>query len=93
MTPYLLNLCDLFLTLYALDNGGVELNPLMQSVPVMVGWKVVGVGVLCWFINKQTKSANKQTALLAYFGISLCTSIYILTNLWHIVNLIKIGVI
>lgn len=36
MTPYTLNLIDLALTLYALDNGGVEMNTLMRSVPVMV---------------------------------------------------------
>ena len=41
--PYTLNLIDLSLTLYALHHGGVELNPLMRSIPVMVGWKVVGV--------------------------------------------------
>ena len=47
MTPYLLNLCDLFLTLYALSRGGVELNPLMQNPAVMVAWKVGGVGAFC----------------------------------------------
>ena len=47
LTPYILNLLDLLLTLYAIQHGGVELNPLMQSVPVMVGWKTVGAAALC----------------------------------------------
>ena len=93
MIAYALNIADLALTLHALSHGGVELNPLLQNPAVMVAWKVVGVGVMCWFLDKQTKSENKRTSLLAYLGISLCTSIYTLTNLWHVANLIKIGVI
>lgn len=41
---YTLNLIDLFCTLWALRHGAVELNPLMQSVTVMVGYKVIIVG-------------------------------------------------
>ena len=48
MTAYLLNLTDLAFTLHALSHGAVELNPLMRSVPVMIAYKVVGVGALCW---------------------------------------------
>ena len=88
MTPYLLNLLDLCFTLYALTHGGVELNPLMRCVPVMVAWKVVGVGVMCWLLSKLATNLK-----VARYGLQVCTAIYILTNLWHIVNLIKIGVI
>ncbi len=85
MTPYLLNLLDLFFTLYALRNGGVELNPLMRNPAVMVAWKVLGVGVLCWFLNQQTKSANKQTALLAYWGLRVCAAVYAALCIYHLI--------
>ena len=88
MTPYTLNLLDLTLALYAVRHGGVELNPLMQSIPVMVAWKVLGVGALCLLLSKL--ATNLQ---VARYGLQICTAIYILANLWHIVNLIKIGVI
>ena len=45
---YVLNLIDLSCTLWALHGGAVELNPLMRSVTVMVGYKVVIVGMLLW---------------------------------------------
>ena len=88
MTAYLFNLADLFLTLHALQHGGVEMNPLMRSIPVMVGWKVCGAGVLCLLLSKLATNLK-----VARYGLQICTAIYILTNLWHIVNLIKIGVI
>lgn len=88
MTLYLLNLADLALTLYALRHGGVELNPLLQNPTVMVAWKTVGVGVLCLLLSKLATNLK-----VARYGLQFCTAIYILTNLWHIVNLIKIGVI
>lgn len=85
MYAYALNLLDLALTLYALQHGGVELNPLMRSIPVMVAWKTVGVGVGCWFLNKQTKSANKQTALLAYRGLRVCAAAYAAVCFHHLI--------
>lgn len=88
MIAYALNLADLALTLYALTRGGVELNPLMRSIPVMVAWKVCGAGVLCLLLSKLATNLK-----VARYGLQVCTAIYILTNLWHIVNLIKIGVI
>lgn len=79
MTPYLLNLIDLFLTLYALDNGGAELNPLMQSVPVMVGWKVVGVGVLCYLLHH-----FRERTKLIQWGLNLCTLVYSVLFVYHL---------
>jgi hypothetical protein len=44
MTAYLLNILDLLFTLHALSHGGVELNPLMRSVPIMIVSKIFVVG-------------------------------------------------
>lgn len=51
MTVYTLNLIDLAFTLYALHMGVKELNPLIRNIPVMVVWKVLGIGLLCWVLN------------------------------------------
>lgn len=76
MTAYLFNLADLALTLYALQHGGVELNPLMRSVPVMVAWKTVGVGVLCLSLeiiasNKRIKASDNERKK-ARWGLRVC---------------------
>ena len=85
MTPYLLNLADLFLTLYALSRGGVELNPLMQSLPVMVAWKVGGVGVLCWMLHvlAKDKRVPAKPKHLARRGLRLCTAVYAVLCVYH----------
>ena len=54
---YLLNLLDLTLTLLALRLGCTELNPLMQSVPVLVAYKVVVVGGLLWWLSGRPERA------------------------------------
>lgn len=73
MRAYLLNLADLALTLYALSHGGVELNPLMRSIPVMVAWKTVGVGVLClWLSTRQEPIAQKGRKLLIAVYSAVC---------------------
>ena len=78
MTAYLLNLADLALTLYALSRGGVELNPLMRSIPVMVAWKVCGVGVLCWMLHvlAYDKRSPAKPKRLARRGLSIVTAVY-----------------
>ena len=76
MTAYLLNLADLALTLYALSRGGVELNPLLQSIPVMVAWKVLGVGVLCWWL-----STRKEP--IAQKGLKLLIAVYSAVCIYH----------
>lgn len=90
MTPYLLNLCDLLLTLHAIHHGGVELNPLMQCVPVMVAWKVVGVGVLCGVLEycarpSQSLGDSSPTgrAEFARRGLNLCTAVYAALCVYH----------
>ena len=86
MTPYLLNLLDLVFTLYVLSIGLQELNPLMQHLPTMIFYKVVLVGVLCWWLSKRPES-------IARLGLQLCTIIYGCLCVYHIYGLFRIGVI
>ena len=85
MTTYLLNLADLALTFHALRNGGVELNPLMRSIPVMVAWKTVGVGVLCWMLHvlAYDKRVPAKPKRLARRGLILCTVVYTVLLFYH----------
>ena len=84
MVIYLLNLLDLVFTLYALPLGCTELNPLMQSVPMMVAYKVIGVGVLCWWLSHRPEQ-------VARIGLLICTAVYGLLSVYHVVGLILIG--
>lgn len=86
MVLYILNLLDLTFTLYAISLGCTELNPLMQSVPLMVAYKVIIVGGLCWWLSHRLDR-------IARWGLSICTVVYVLTNINHIVNLVVIGAI
>lgn len=85
MTAYLLNLADLFLTLHALHHGGVELNPLLQNPAVMVAWKVLGVGVLCWMLHvlAYDKRVPAKPKRLARRGLILCTVVYTVLLFYH----------
>lgn len=77
---YTLNLLDLFFTLHAIRNGATELNPLLQSVPVMVIWKVVGVGVLCWWLSSRPEK-------LARWGLRICVAVFAAVNVYHVINM------
>ena len=77
MIPYILNLIDLVFTLYALSHGIPEANPLMVSVPVMVFYKIIVIGLLCWWLSYR----REKTAL------TLVTVFYAAVAVWHIVNL------
>lgn len=81
MIAYVLNLLDLFCTLWALRHGAVELNPLMRSVPVMVGYKVVIVGALLWWLSRQ----RERTARYALY---VATVVYGAVDVWHIINIL-----
>ena len=83
MTAYILNLLDLFFTLHAIAHGATELNPLMQSVPVMVAWKVLGVGFLCWCL----KSLAKQSRM-ALWGLRICAAAFAAVDLYHIYSIL-----
>lgn len=83
MTPYLLNLFDLGCTLVALRSGARELNPLMQSVPIMAAYKVIGVGTLCYWLSTRPEPAAKK-------GLRFCTFAYGALAFWHLVGLYNI---
>ena len=87
MTTYLLNLLDLACTLYALRIGAQELNPLMQSVPLMVAYKVIIVGALCGALHHFAKGGN----MAARRGLNLCTAVYAALCVYHLYYLFLIG--
>lgn len=77
---YPLNLLDLCFTLYAIHHGATEANPLMPCVPFMVFYKVVVIGVLCWWLNKREEK-------IARVGLLICKFYYGIVNIYHILNL------
>ena len=90
MTPYILNLLDLTLTLHAIHHGGVELNPLLQNPAVMVAWKGVVVGVLCAVLEWAARpsqslrdSSPKGRVELARTGLRLATAVYAAICIHH----------
>ena len=84
MIAYLLNLIDLACTLYAINIGAVELNPLMRCVPVMVVYKIVVVGALLWWLSRQRGKPVRV-------GLNICTVVYATLDLYHLISLIWIG--
>ena len=80
MTAYILNLFDLLFTLIALIHGGVELNPLMRSVPIMIVSKIFVVGSLLWWLSKREET-------IAKVGLWIVTAYFGAIVLWHIWNL------
>lgn len=80
---YALNLIDLSCTLWALRHGAVELNPLMREVTVMVGYKVVIVGALLWWL-----SARRERA--ARYALYVAAVVYGAVDLYHAFNLLRL---
>ena len=80
--PYILNLLDLFCTLWALHGGAVELNPLMRSVTVMVGYKVIIVGALLWWLSRQRERA-------ARYALCAAAVVYGAVDVYHIINILR----
>ena len=81
MIAYVLNLLDLFCTLWALRHGAVELNPLMRSVTVMVGYKVIIVGVLLWWLSTRRERA-------ARYALYVAPVVYGAVDVYHIINIL-----
>lgn len=79
---YALNLIDLFCTLWALRHGAVELNPLMRSVTVMVGYKVVIVGMLLWWLSTRRERA-------ARYALYVAAVVYGAVDVYHILNILR----
>ena len=78
---YALNLIDLSCTLWALRHGAVELNPLMRSVTVMVGYKVVIVGALLWWLSRQREKA-------ARYALYVAAVVYGAVDVYHMINIL-----
>lgn len=78
---YTLNLIDLFCTLWALHGGAVELNPLMRSVTVMVGYKVIIVWMLLWWLSRQRERA-------ARYALYVATVVYGAVDVYHMINIL-----
>lgn len=79
---YALNLIDLFCTLWALRHGAVELNPLMREVTVMVGYKVVIVGALLWWLSTRRERA-------ARYALYVATVVYGAVDVYHMINILR----
>lgn len=81
MIAYVLNLIDLFCTLWALRHGAVELNPLMRSVTVLVGYKVIIVWALLWWLSRQQERA-------ARYALYVAAVVYGAVDVYHIINIL-----
>ena len=82
IAAYTLNLIDLFCTLWALRHGAVELNPLMQSVTVMVGYKVIIVWVLLWWLSLRRERS-------ARYALYVAAVVYGAVDVYHIINILQ----
>lgn len=78
---YALNLIDLSCTLWALHGGAVELNPLMREVTVMVGYKVIIVGVLLWWLSTRRERA-------ARYALYVAAAVYGAVDVYHMINIL-----
>lgn len=79
---YVLNLIDLFCTLWALRLGCVELNPLMREVTVMVGYKVVIVWALLWWLSTRRERA-------ARYALCAAAAVYGAVDVYHMINILR----
>lgn len=79
---YALNLIDLSCTLWALHGGAVELNPLMRSVTVMVGYKVVIVWGLLWWLSTRRERA-------ARYALYVAAVVYGAVDVYHMINILR----
>ena len=78
---YALNLIDLSCTLWALRHGAVELNPLMREVTVMVGYKVIIVWGLLWWLSRQRERA-------ARYALYVAAVVYGAVDVYHMINIL-----
>ena len=85
MTLYILNLLDLMFTLHAVNNGGVELNPVSASMIALhpmcyAAYKIVVCGLLIWWLSTRSER-------IAVKGMWIATVVYAIIDVWHIVNI------
>lgn len=79
---YALNLIDLSCTLWALRHGAVELNPLMRSVTVMVGYKVIIVWALLWWLSLRRERS-------ARYALYVAAAVYGAVDVYHMINILR----
>lgn len=79
---YALNLIDLSCTLWALRHGAVELNPLMREVTVMVGYKVIIVWALLWWLSLRRERS-------ARYALYVAAVVYGAVDLYHVINILR----
>lgn len=82
IAAYALNLIDLSCTLWALRHGAVELNPLMRSVTVMVGYKVIIVWALLWWLSLRRERS-------ARYALYAAAAVYGAVDVYHIINILR----
>ena len=82
MIAYALNLIDLSCTLWALRHGAVELNPLMREVTVMVGYKVIIVWGLLWWLSTRRER-------VARYALYVAAAVYGAVDVYHIINILR----
>ena len=78
---YVLNLFDLVCTILALNIGCTELNPLFQSVMVMVVYKLVVVGALLWWLSTRRERA-------ARYALYVAAAVYGAVDVYHMINIL-----
>lgn len=81
MNAYVLNIFDLACTLYAISIGANELNPLMQSVTVLVAYKIIIVGGLLWWLSTRRERA-------ARYALYVAAVVYCAVDVYHIINIL-----
>lgn len=79
---YALNLIDMAFTLLAIRIGAVELNPLMASVPVLVVYKLVVVGLLAAWLSRRRERA-------ARYALYVAAAVYGAVDVYHIINILR----
>lgn len=82
ITVIALNWLDLACTLWALRRGAVELNPLMREVTVMVGYKVIIVWALLWWLSLRRERA-------ARYALCVAAVVYGAVDLYHVINILR----
>ena len=82
IAAYVLNLIDLFCTLWALRHGAVELNPLMREVTVMVGYKVIIVWALLWWLSTRRERAARYALYVAAAADGA-------VDVYHMINILR----
>ena len=57
------------------------MNPMLQSVPFMIVYKVFIIGAFCLVLHRLREYK------LARFGLKISTAIFAVVDLWHIINI------